>query len=166
MFIGCFPSLTYARLVRDCRRSAARARRSYRGQFALVAVLLGGLAAAPAGAQQAADASPVVPQQLSESSPLLPQARHANQYSSNEVINAGHHFFGGISHGLASIVEKAVSQRACRTAIFWGKRRAAHSSVVCATARAGFTPKMRGRCGCFGRGPRSASTTAPMAIGP
>jgi len=110
MFIGCFPSLTYARLVRDCGRSPARARRSYRGQFALVAVLLGGLAAAPAGAQQAADASPVVPQQLPESSPLLPQARHANQYSSNEMINAGHHFFGGISHGLSSIVEKAVSQ--------------------------------------------------------
>ena len=34
----------------------------------------------------------------------------ANQYSSNEVIDAGHHFFGGISRGLASVVEKAVSQ--------------------------------------------------------
>jgi hypothetical protein len=37
-------------------------------------------------------------------------AATANQYSSNEIIDAGHHFFGGISHGLASIVEKAVSQ--------------------------------------------------------
>jgi hypothetical protein len=68
-------------------------------------MLLGGLAASPTRAQQAADAYPVVPQQLPESSPVLPQA-----YSSNEVINAGHHFFGGISRGLASIVEKAVSQ--------------------------------------------------------
>ena len=34
----------------------------------------------------------------------------ANQYSSNEVIDAGQHFFGGISRGLASVVEKAVSQ--------------------------------------------------------
>ena len=40
---------------------------------------------------------------------LAPEPR-ANQYASNELIDAGHHFFGGISHGLASIVEKAVSQ--------------------------------------------------------
>jgi hypothetical protein len=41
----------------------------------------------------------VVPQQLPESSPVLPQAPHANQYSSSEVIDAGHYFFDGISHG-------------------------------------------------------------------
>ena len=34
----------------------------------------------------------------------------ANQYSSNEIIDAGHHFFGSVSHGLAMVVEKAVSQ--------------------------------------------------------
>ena len=34
----------------------------------------------------------------------------ASQFSSNELINAGSHFFGGVSHGLAMIVEKAVSQ--------------------------------------------------------
>ena len=33
-----------------------------------------------------------------------------SQYSSNEVINAGHRFFGTISHGLAEIVERAGSQ--------------------------------------------------------
>jgi len=33
-----------------------------------------------------------------------------SQFSSNELINAGSHFFGGVSHGLAMIVEKAVSQ--------------------------------------------------------
>jgi hypothetical protein len=74
-------------------------------------MLLAGLATAPAGAQQAADASPAVPPQLpADSSPVLPQPPRANQYSSNEVVDAGHHFFGGISRGLASIVEKAVSQ--------------------------------------------------------
>jgi hypothetical protein len=73
-------------------------------------MLLGGLAAAPARAQQAADAPPVVPQQLPESSSVLPQPPGANRYSSNEVIDAGHHFFGGVSRELASIVEKAVSQ--------------------------------------------------------
>ena len=34
----------------------------------------------------------------------------ANQYSSNEIIDAGHRFFGSVSHGLAEVVEKAVSQ--------------------------------------------------------
>ena len=34
----------------------------------------------------------------------------ANQYSSNEIVDAGHRFFGGVSRGLAEIVEKAVSQ--------------------------------------------------------
>ena len=34
----------------------------------------------------------------------------SGQYSSNEVIDVGHRFFGTISHGLAEIVEKAGSQ--------------------------------------------------------
>jgi hypothetical protein len=34
----------------------------------------------------------------------------ANQFSSNEIVDAGHRFFGGVSRGLAEIVEKAVSQ--------------------------------------------------------
>jgi hypothetical protein len=73
-------------------------------------MLLAGLAAGPAGAQQTADTSSEVPPQApAASSSALPTPR-ANQYSSNEIVDAGHHFFGGISHGLASIVEKAVSQ--------------------------------------------------------
>jgi hypothetical protein len=39
-----------------------------------------------------------------------PSQPSGNQYSPNEIIDAGHHFFGGVSRGLASIVEKAVSQ--------------------------------------------------------
>jgi hypothetical protein len=39
-------------------------------------------------------------------SPVPPGARH----SSDEIIDAGHHFFGGIPKGIASIVEKAVDQ--------------------------------------------------------
>ena len=34
----------------------------------------------------------------------------ASQFSADEIIDTGHHFFGAISHGLASVVEKAVSQ--------------------------------------------------------
>jgi hypothetical protein len=40
----------------------------------------------------------------------LPPPPVANQYSSNEIIDAGHHFFGTVSRGLAEIVEKAVSK--------------------------------------------------------
>jgi hypothetical protein len=79
-------------------------------RFAVVVIVLGNFAVAPAGAQQAADASSQAPQQFQDSSSMLPQPARATPYSSNEVIDAGHHFFGGISRGLASIVEKAVSQ--------------------------------------------------------
>jgi len=39
-----------------------------------------------------------------------PQLAPANQFSSNELVDAGHRFFGGVTRGLAMIVEKAVSQ--------------------------------------------------------
>lgn len=32
------------------------------------------------------------------------------RYSSNEILDAGHRFFGGVSRGLAQVVEKAFSQ--------------------------------------------------------
>ena len=42
-------------------------------------------------------------------SPVPPQPPPATQFSSDEVIAAGHHFFGSVSRDLALIVEKAVS---------------------------------------------------------
>ena len=42
--------------------------------------------------------------------PSVPAQPPANQYSPNELVDAGHHFFGGVSRGLATIVEKAVSE--------------------------------------------------------
>lgn len=59
---------------------------------ASVLALTMGLACTPAGAQQ---------QQ---------RAPAANEYSSNEIIDAGHRVFGSVARGLAQIVEKAVSQ--------------------------------------------------------
>ena len=50
-----------------------------------------------------------IPPPSPASQPPLPPPT-ANQYSSNEIIDAGHHFFGSVSRGLAEIVEKAVSQ--------------------------------------------------------
>ena len=41
---------------------------------------------------------------------LPPQPPATSQFSAGEIIDTGHHFFGAISLGLASVVEKAVSQ--------------------------------------------------------
>jgi hypothetical protein len=42
---------------------------------------------------------------------LGPAAAQPDQrYSSNELVNAGHQFFGTISQGLAGVIERAVSQ--------------------------------------------------------
>ena len=42
--------------------------------------------------------------------PGLAQAQPSDRFQPNELIDAGHHFFGGVSRGLATIIEKAVSQ--------------------------------------------------------
>jgi hypothetical protein len=74
----------------------------------LVVPLLG-LSVGPAGAQNPPPPQPVPPVQAAPSPPP-PQPPPSNQFSPNELIDAGHHFFGGVSRGLAMIVEKAVSQ--------------------------------------------------------
>ncbi len=70
--------------------------------------LAAGLAVAAAAAQSSPPSPPAEPPPA-EAGPA-PAQPPANRYSSNEVVDAGHRFFGGISRGLASIVEKAVSQ--------------------------------------------------------
>ncbi len=72
-------------------------------------LLLAGSVAAPAGAQgptpPPASQSPLGP------SPATPPAQAAQHtFSSNELLNSGHRFFGGVSQGLAQVIEKAVSQ--------------------------------------------------------
>jgi hypothetical protein len=66
-------------------------------RLAVIAVLVAGLEAGPAGAQSAPPGSP-------------PQPPASGQFSGNEVVDAGHRFFGGVSRGLATIVERASSQ--------------------------------------------------------
>jgi len=83
--------------------------------LALVQLALAQLTLAQlASAQTMSSAPPPVPQQpppviAAPAQPPGPNAS-ANQYSSNEIVDAGHHFFGGVSRGLATVVEKAVSQ--------------------------------------------------------
>src|SRR5215510_3835469 len=78
--------------------------------FALVVVLLG-LASAPLVAQT----NPPPPSNPPVAQPTGPQYQgppppQGPQYSSNEIVDAGHRFFGTISRELAQIVEKAGSQ--------------------------------------------------------
>jgi len=76
----------------------------------LVGASLAGLDAVPAAAQT----TQTMPAQPAPAQPAPPpQPPASNQFSPNELIDAGHHFFGGVSRGLAMIVEKAVDQ--------WGK---------------------------------------------
>jgi hypothetical protein len=67
-----------------------------------------GLEIAPAAAQAVPPSPP--PAQVEPSPQPQPPPPSSNQFSSNELIDAGHHFFGGVSRGLAMIVEKAGSQ--------------------------------------------------------
>jgi hypothetical protein len=78
-------------------------------RLAVAAIVLVGFAATPAAAQEP---SPAVPPPLpADASPALTQPPPpAARYSSDEIIDAGHHFFSGVSKGIASVVEKAADQ--------------------------------------------------------
>jgi hypothetical protein len=77
-------------------------------RLAAAVILFAGLPVAPVGAQQSPPVGPQVQADISREPPEPIVA--TNQYSSNEILDAGHHFFGGVSKGLASIVEKAANQ--------------------------------------------------------
>src|SRR5215472_8941772 len=94
---------------------------SFALRIAVIALVAAGWAASgvmsgPALAQTAQPLPP--PTSVSPSQPppaqtmpdAPPQPGPANQYSSNEIVDAGHRFFGGVSRGLAMIIEKAFSQ--------------------------------------------------------
>jgi hypothetical protein len=80
-----------------------------------IMLLVGCLGGAPALAQTVPPQPPetaLPPEQPPPviRAPSVPAQPPGNQYSPNELIDAGHHFFGGVSRGLATIVEKAVSE--------------------------------------------------------
>jgi hypothetical protein len=77
-------------------------------RLAVAATVFVGFAAAPARAQE--PSSKVPPPLPSDASPALVQAPPAARCSSVEIIDAGQHFFGGISKGTALIVEKTADQ--------------------------------------------------------
>ena len=70
---------------------------------AAAAMLVASLLATAVKAQQPPPAgSPQIEADVSRAPP--------HQYASGEIVDAGHHFFGDISKGLASIVERAADQ--------------------------------------------------------
>ena len=74
----------------------------------LAGSLLAGLGVAPCAAQTAPAEPPTsaVPPGPPQQQPPQDDSR----FQPNELIDAGHRFFGGVSRGLAMVVEKAVSQ--------------------------------------------------------
>src|SRR5262245_14315492 len=102
----------------DLSTSMERSMHAVTRTIALVLVMLGlgtALLAAQANPAPPPQANPPPrpppppPAQANPPPPGSP-APQGPQYSSNEIIDAGHRFFGTISRGLAQIVEKAGSQ--------------------------------------------------------
>lgn len=81
-------------------------------RVAILVVLLALLGAAFQTGWVAAQTMPPQPPptQVAPAPPPEPPPSEESQFSSNELIDAGHRFFGGVSRGLAMIVEKAGSQ--------------------------------------------------------
>jgi hypothetical protein len=86
-------------------------------QFAAFALFFAAFAAQPADAQTLPPQPPatVVPAEPQPpppppSPPPSAQPQSSDQFTAKEIVDAGHHFFGGVSRELASLVEKAGSQ--------------------------------------------------------
>ena len=84
-------------------------------RLAMIALLLAGFAGVgrlgtPSAWAQSVAPPPPPPQSVGPRAGLPPQPPATDQFSPDELIDAGHHFFGGISRGLATIVQKAVSR--------------------------------------------------------
>jgi hypothetical protein len=47
---------------------------------------------------------------LASLAPSVARAQPADRFQPNELLDEGHRFFGGVSRGLATIIEKAVAQ--------------------------------------------------------
>ena len=77
--------------------------------LSLRAAAIVGVMAVVASTSVVAQTTGAIPPPVPSSEPSSPPPS-ANQYSSNEIIDAGHQFFGSVPRGLAEVVEKAVSK--------------------------------------------------------
>ena len=91
--VACRPELTAVHCM-DCAL-----------RLVVVALLVVGLELALAAAQTVQTPVAIQP------APLIPtQPPSTDQFSGDEIVDAGQHFFSSISRGLASVIEKAVSR--------------------------------------------------------
>jgi hypothetical protein len=83
-------------------------------RLAVIALLFGsllaGLGVVPVAAQTAPAEPPTGTVPPGSAPPQQQPPRDDSRFQPNEIIDAGHRFFGGVSRGLAMVVEKAVSQ--------------------------------------------------------
>ena len=77
-------------------------------RLTVAALVFGWLLGVAPVAAQTAPAEP--PTGSVPAGPPQQQPRDDSRFSPNELLDAGHRFFGGVSRGLAMVVEKAVSQ--------------------------------------------------------
>lgn len=72
-------------------------------RYFAMALLILGSGGLPAFAQNPPGTLPSAP-------PAQPRPQHHDSFSVDEVVGAGHKFFGTVSRGLATVIEKATSQ--------------------------------------------------------
>ena len=77
--------------------------------LSLRAAVIASVMAVVASTSVMAQTTGAIPPPVPPSEPSSPPPT-ATQYSTNEIIDTGHHFFGSVSRGLAEVVEKAVSK--------------------------------------------------------
>ena len=88
------------------------------------------------------------------------------QYPPGELISTGHKFFGTVSRGLATVIEKAVSQWGLPNGYILGQEAGGAFVAGYVTARACSTPRMPATFGSTGKVRRSASISAARARAP
>ena len=81
-------------------------------RLAIVALLFGSFLVGSGVAPCAAQTAPAEPPTgaVPAGPPQQQPPRDDSRFQPNELIDAGHRFFGGVSRGLATVIEKAVSQ--------------------------------------------------------
>jgi hypothetical protein len=79
-------------------------------RYAASALFFAAFAVLPAAAQTLPPQPPATVAPAEAPPPSPPQPLANDQFTAREIVDAGHHFFGGVSRELASLVEKAGSQ--------------------------------------------------------
>jgi hypothetical protein len=131
--------------------------------FSLRMAVITGVMAAITSTSVMAQDNGTIPSQAPPSEVTFPsQPPMTSPFSPNELIDTGNRFFGGVSQGLAMIVEKAVSQWGLPNGYVLGKEA---SGAFVGGLRYGDGTQMPATCACSGKDRASVSTPVPMVRG-